>query len=376
MSSPSADDHTFDILLAAAIKFANYDTREPVWYGPWNLVQQFMFRHISDSEIVTVTYPQFTVDRYYNPHALVDEDDDSYAEFLDDDIPEAGSDPVQSSLDVFGGPVETVAADHMNIDDPGQGYTLGPLRSPSYLRHLPSSPDSPLQLVRSNAPTPSTTAMVRRVETEHSPSPGAVRAKYLAEALAAHLLERFCRIPDSTEIAHQRWKGGKSRFLLFVEVKPKREMMETDTIYHRKLQFLFNRVTKQTRDQASFAFSNPENTESKALGVIIAIGACWTYVEYHKSDFPPSPQGSAKDDSDYDDKSSPQLSRRKGKSVVPFVAKPAPSLAEKFHGREWLDLQDKQGWSKIALIAVANRVKELQIDFWKEAEARRKALAL
>ncbi|KAF8055805.1 hypothetical protein FPV67DRAFT_1679418 [Lyophyllum atratum] len=239
-----------DLKLAAA---ANWDHREAPWYGIWGRVldkmifdQDFCTNLMGDRDLrTTVTYSQFPLVRGID---TVD---------MEDDRPVYGS----SNDDVF-----------------------SPL---SYGRdsNAPSPPDlrtrrKDIDIMNYGSPLPSTPPPAIRntwsPESSHpmTPSPNLPRKP-----------KRSKRIPDFAELLHI-YDGDKDIWqkylLMLVENKPKpaeREGLEGP----RETNFVH--VLVQTEEQVTHAFQCEDHVHIDTIGVIVALGQRWRYVEYDRRNF-------------------------------------------------------------------------------------------
>jgi len=146
---------------------------------------------------------------------------------------------------------------------------------------------------RSGAPSPE----IFRGSRDKLPS---TPPKIPAEPHIPRMLKRSTRIPDFVQLLYMLMlnRNGtvvspikyRRRVILLVEIKK---------AVLRPSVRAFADVLPQTDQQARHALHTSPDTQ--ILGVIIALGACWTYVEYHRTRLQPSPSLSEKKDPTYKD---------------------------------------------------------------------------
>jgi hypothetical protein len=161
--------------------------------------------------------------------------------------------------------------------------------------------------------------------------------------------QRTTRIPDFIQLLYQIRCNPDgtipspieytSRIILLVEIK---RSTLNPTVK------LFADILYQADHQARHTFHTSPNTDG--LGVILAIGPFWTYVEYHRTDLRPSPSLSEKKDLTYEDNTPPPR-----KSFM----KEYPPFAAHIHstGHSSLCLETEE--SKKGLLIVRKRLREL-----------------
>lgn len=229
--------------LHIAIADAGLDRREPPWYGPWNIVlRDFIFLSFCQPPYMTITYPQFPVSKYVDANDADDEDDE----------------------------FEIKSDDEDNYDECMQ-----------LSQSLPGTP-------RSAAPSPDVIRGSRslllatppRIHDNPPRSCPKIRTTRIPD-FVQRLFTIACNSDGTSGIQ-------SSRIILLVEIKKSTQIPE---MVH------FSSILKQTDHQARHTFcSSPEIQE---LGVILAIGPFWKYVEYNRQDFRQSPSFSEKKDATY-----------------------------------------------------------------------------
>ncbi|KAF8161696.1 hypothetical protein B0H34DRAFT_702167 [Crassisporium funariophilum] len=246
-----------DLKFRVALGTALADNREAPWYGVWNWVlTKVIFEDLcSDSggKSTTVTYPQYPlthdIDTYEDgpptqPSPSVDEDD-----FMSD-AANTPSTPPTSSDRASGAPSPP---DWIKRRTGVDITSYSPEAPPARHAHLHRM-SSPASL---DDPSP-TSAM--------ADSPSLPRKS-----------KRSTRIPDFAEILHE-YVGDTLRkhILLLVENKKspsfKGQRIEADD---------FLDVVGQTVEQVTHTFLSSDNAHINTIGVIVALGHYWKYVEYH-----------------------------------------------------------------------------------------------
>jgi hypothetical protein len=254
-----APNSTIDWQLNIAIADAAGDLREAPWYGPWNIVLvEFMFRNFCPSPFVTITYPQFPVTHdadTFNP------EDDSYDDDDDDDEDEDDEDDIV-----------------MRYSAPSPEVFKGSRQD------LPQTPPNPDSLPFQPLQTP----------------PESKSMSYKPQK------KRSTRIPDFVQLIYKVARTANTiddpphftkRILLLVEIKRKVLSFQP---------WSFVEVFPQTDQQARRAFAAFSDTST--IGVIIALGDCWTYREYHRNEIEASPSRSEQEDSTFVLSSPPVMS--------------------------------------------------------------------
>jgi hypothetical protein len=256
--------------LHIAIARAMTDSREAPWYAAWNIVlKDFLFASFCPEPFFTITYPQFPVSNTADTYDLRDEllpDLDSDNEESDDD---------QELIDLTSQPPSSPP--HSTME-----HTAAP--SPESSRRSSSS-EARRAFQRNSAPSPESLSSSRAPLSR----PRIKRSTRIPDF--AQLVYRLCINPDNTvncpvELDH--------RIILLVENKPR---LDSPTEAN------FTAVLGQTDEQARHAFASFPNLTT--LGVIIAVGPYWTYVEYDSADIPPSRSKSEQKDPTYMDTTPP-----------------------------------------------------------------------
>lgn len=236
--------------LHVAIADASLDHREAPWYGPRNIVlRDFIFRSFCPRPFLTITYPQFPVSK----HVDIDDADDDDEEF-------------EFGTDYYG-----------DNDDNGMQMSQSP------------------PTLRSSAPSPE---MIRGSRSRLLATPPRIPAS----PPSSRQKIRTTRIPDFVQQLYRVKINNNgtispiqfdSRIILLVEIK---KNIRNPTMVH------FAKIMEQTDHQSRHAFFT---SQSKRLGVILAIGPFWRYVEYYREDLRPSPSLSEKKDTTYENTPTP-----------------------------------------------------------------------
>lgn len=259
--------------LHLAIADALGDSREAPWYGAWNIVlKDILFESFCLLPLLTVTCPQFPLSKNidtYNPedNKIIDDDDSDDDE---DDDHDEGSNQMSSS--------------------PQHTRILGQHSTPSPESYRSSS--SP-QAYRGPAYPPVRYSVPSPESYRGSSSPQASR-----DRSSHRRKKRSTRIPDFAQLLYTLNVNRDhtislpviihNRIILLVENKANKE---TPTILD------FSPIMHQTDEQARCAFAMFPNVS--ILGVILAIGPYWTYVEYDSANNRPSPSRSELHDATY-----------------------------------------------------------------------------
>jgi len=224
--------------LHLSILSADNDTREAPWYAAWNLVLQQIFANFCQPPYLTVTYPQFLVSRHIDTYHPSDDIIDGEGDSGDED------------------------------DDDGESYQI--TLSPS--QHPQTTPPNRNHLLRSGAPS---LELYRHPSLQLLDTPPAPWAnKHSPHG------KKSTQIPDFAQLLYQIEANSDGTVplpikyqilgpLLIVEVKK-------CTIQPTALSFMD--ILLQTDRQAHRVFTTFPHM--RKLGVIIAIGAYWTYFEY------------------------------------------------------------------------------------------------
>ncbi|KAF8166023.1 hypothetical protein B0H34DRAFT_260241 [Crassisporium funariophilum] len=260
-----------DLKFRVALGTALADNREAPWYGVWNWVlTKVIFEDLcSDSggKSTTVTYPQYPlthdIDTYEDgsptqPSPSVDED------VFMSDAANTPSTPPTSSDRASGAP-----------SPPDWIQRRTEVDITSYSPEAPSTPSPP---PRSNSDSPARHAHLYRMSSPASlddPSPTSAMADSPSSPRKSR---RSTRIPDFAEILHE-YVGDilRKHILLLVENKKspsfKGQQIEEDD---------FVKVVRQTVEQVTHTFLSSDNAHINTIGVIVALGHYWKYVEYHR----------------------------------------------------------------------------------------------
>ena len=240
-----------DWALALSIAEASQDSREAPWYGPWNMILHYLFQGVPpDKGWFTVTYPQFPVDKYI-------------------DTAEEESDEDQAGLYAL------LLIKYLLINSISQakGFRRSAAPSPEVLKQYPGPPQTPPKFpspIRVPAPP-------RQMRSTRIPD------------FAQLLFKMTVNLPGHTVDIPLRYLVGP---LLLVGIK------RAD----RSCQFFdFTEVFEQTIHQARHAFASFPKVN--IIGVITALGDCWTYGEYDRRNFSPSPTRSEYSDPTFVDSS-------------------------------------------------------------------------
>lgn len=278
--------------LHISIAEAQSDTREAPWYGPWDIVlRDFLFSSFCKPPYFAITYPQFPVSKHIDTDNADDYDDDCDDGYDDDD------NDVQMS----------------------QSPNRSAAPSPEIFRGSRSLlPPTPPKISPKSPPFP-------------PPKQRTTRIPDFIEMLYAIELNPNGTIPIPIQYA--------SQIILLVEIKK--------STLHPSVK-LFADIIHQTDHQARHAFYTSPDTN--ILGIIIAVGPFWRYVEYHRVDLRPSPSLSEKKDSTYGD-STPPPRVLSMKEYEPFHMHIAST------GRPYLLLETED--SKMGLLIVHKRIQEL-----------------
>ncbi|KAF8149184.1 hypothetical protein B0H34DRAFT_802687 [Crassisporium funariophilum] len=207
----------------AAFATANGDRREAPWYGVWNWVLENVIFDDFGAELIGERVRTTVTYPQYPLTQGIDTNEDDYDAFM--------SPP--STPPLIGTENPTLPAHH----HPRSSFARPPSTSWATASLLP-----PLNLIAGPSPPPQP--------------------------------KRSTQIPDFAEILHE-FVDGKLRkhLLLIVENKPKPSA-------HRPSSFL--QVLRQTKEQATHALLSGENAHVEIIGVIVALGQHWQYVEYHR----------------------------------------------------------------------------------------------
>jgi hypothetical protein len=287
-------------VLHLAIAEALGDSREAPWYGAWNIVlKDIIFESFCLPPLLTVTCPQFPLSKNIDTHDLeddkiVDEDDSDDDEWDDDDDDDEESNQMTSS--------------------PQHTRILGQHSTPSPESYQSSS--SP-QAYRAPAYTP-----VRY----SAPSPESHRGSSSRQASqdrsSQRRKKRSTRIPDFAQLVYKLNINHdqtitlpviiQNSVILLVENKANKE---TPTMLD------FGPIMRQTDQQTRRAFAMFPNVS--VLGVILAIGPYWTYLEYDSANARPSPSKSELRDATYME-ITPPPTESPGRFYAPIAALFAP----------------------------------------------------
>ena len=259
-------------VLTLAILHASNDPQEAPWYGPWNIVLEDMFRNFCPATFYTATYPQFPLVKDTD---IVDSEEEESDNEMDD---QARLYPLLIKYQLINSVLQMKRYRRSAAPSPDSplsfkshrsGLSQIPpinsvLQAKNYRRSAAPAADSP-EAYRSGLP-----------QTPPKLSPSSIRTKK----------RRSVRIPDFAQLLF-RIRINKSDgtlldyrtgVLLLVEIKKAKTSCQ---IYD------FVQVLLQTNQQARHAFASYPGVD--ALGMVVALGDCWTYREYLRSDMKPSP---------------------------------------------------------------------------------------
>ncbi|KAG6908615.1 hypothetical protein DXG01_003940 [Tephrocybe rancida] len=245
--------------FAAAYYTAIHDSREAPWYGlyAWVLANVLFLKLCGHSTTqTTVTYAQyplrFGIDTEGSDDLPLSSDDEDDVTILDEGRTGNPRTSIPPSM-------QTATVDHImgSASSPVTPERL-PVRRAS---GAPSPPDSYIrlgdQLANYNEP-----------ETPPPPRPSTA---------PRNVIKRLTRIPDFVQLLHTRLRPHEftKHALMLVEIKKRRLQRDDDS-----LMLDFVGVLKQTQLQAMHAFLSDPLVDT--VGVIVAIGECWQYVEYDR----------------------------------------------------------------------------------------------
>ena len=243
MSDTLASMSPYDWLLKLAVLQASNDPREAPWYGPWNIVLKDMFQDFCPKkrEFITATYPQSPLVK--DIETVVS---DSEEESSDEEMPEAGVYPL---------PLIKYLLTRINS-------ILQVKDSRRSAAHIPESSKSHRDF-RSGPPRLSPSLKKpRQRRSVHIPD-------------FVQLLYKINVNEDGTIDDPLLYRTG---ILLMVEIRKA-------SAFCQKFEILS--VLDQTDEQAQHAFASFPRVN--VFGLIIAVGDCWTYREYHREHLRPSP---------------------------------------------------------------------------------------
>ncbi|KAF8231473.1 hypothetical protein L208DRAFT_1398803 [Tricholoma matsutake] len=246
---------------------ADDDTREAPWYAAWDLVlRDQIFANFCQPPYFTVTYPQFPVSRHIDTYHLADD-------IIDD---EGGSD---------------------DDEDDGGGscrMTLSPFQ------HSQTTPPNRNRLLRPGAPSPEAS---RRPSTQLLDTPPAPWANNPSPPG-----KKSTRIPDFAQLLYEVRMNSDGTVPRPIEYRilSLSLIVEVKKCTNRPTAVSFTDILPQTDQQARRVFITFPSM--RKLGVIIAIGAYWTYFEYDRDDVRPSPSRSEQKDTTFMEDPSPPSS--------------------------------------------------------------------
>ncbi|KAI0061455.1 hypothetical protein BV25DRAFT_758188 [Artomyces pyxidatus] len=248
------------------------------------------------------------------------------------------------------------------------GDTASITESPAVLATLTESPG----FVFSAAPMQGISALTSSMnKSPHTPP-----RRQLDPLPRDRQLRRSTRIPDFAQVAHELACTGDStdtplnilrtRIVLLAEVKA--PLLPKYRQNNRRIEQVFMNAYTQTLEQAQWAFADDQTLS--VIGVLLCVGARWSYIEHNRQDLGPVTTDSERKDPTWEPPSG-ALSYGSATSMppsppspIPGVALVAPFLHEIFGGAEWLELQDAEGRSKKAFSVIIEHLKERHEDLW------------
>jgi hypothetical protein len=238
--------------LYFAISEATADYREAPWYGPWNTVLQDLFQGFCLKGYATVTYPQFPISKdidTFNPEDEGSDDDDYQAGH--------GCSPLHSQIPAnkWNQQMKSPARSTVPSPEVYKGFRKELLQIPP--KHSPTKTEGKLKKKLSTR-IPDFVQLIFRIRV-HNPN-------YTLDDPPIHM----------------------TCVLLLVEIK---RALESCQIWD------FHNVLDQTDQQARRTFA--AYPEVNTLGLIIALGNCWTYREYSRELMRSSPTRSEAADPTY-----------------------------------------------------------------------------
>ncbi|KAI0061449.1 hypothetical protein BV25DRAFT_1916820 [Artomyces pyxidatus] len=338
--------------LKVSIDAIGNDTREAPWYGPWNIVlRDFLFLGTHTAHAISITHPQYPVDRRVD---TIDPDADIEVNTLAQML---------LSLDM------RRDEDRGSLGGDTSSVTESPVIVTESVAHLAKPPS----FVSSAAPTQSIPILASSVDmSPHTPP----RQPADPQKQEPTMSKCSTRIPDFAQVAHELACTGdftniplqilRTRVDLLTEVKAPPPPRYRGS--HLRTGRIFLNAQMQTRQQAQWAFADDETLT--VIGVLLCVGAKWTYIEYTRTDLGPvateserkdptwvPPSGALSDGSDVSAAPSPPAATEYGDLTAGF-------LHDIFGGADWLELQDAEGRSKKAFSKIIERLQEQHEDLW------------
>jgi hypothetical protein len=249
--------------------------------------------------LLTVTYPQFplskTIDTHYAEDDILDDedtDDEDEGGRDDDDYDRMAQSPSPPHH-----PTMPHALGRYSIPSP-ESYPQA-RRGPSH-GGIAQSPSSPL---RYSAPSPESYRGSSSSHADQGPIPPCKKCSTCIPDFV-QLVYKLAVKPDHKI---DRPVLIQNRIVLLVENKA--DMVDPTLVD-------FNCITRQTDQQARRAFVLFPNVDT--LGVILAIGPYWTYIEYDSANARPSPSKSEQNDPTYMDRT-PSPANTPGRFYEPVL---------------------------------------------------------
>ncbi|KAF8055002.1 hypothetical protein FPV67DRAFT_1681023 [Lyophyllum atratum] len=335
-----------DFDFRVAYDTADDDHREAPWYGVWCWVLENVIfdrdfcRELTGGRTRTTrVYPQFPLTRDID----VNEDEDSYEVSVNDQSSGATNQDLAPSTPTPYSRSRSAPSPEDRANRTNQHSLVG---------------YSPTMLV-----TPSPPPTHRNAQPEQI-SPQA-QSSIASSPPRRFKTKRSTRIPDFTELLHEYKSGNLQKHILLL-VENKAKPIESEVAEP----FRFNEVLEQTEDQVWHAFRCHDHDDVDIIGVIVALGPHWRYVEYHRDVVLRNNRGPAgrfwsdgpyteEEQSDVDDSDEePETDSEEDQSDVDRSYRD-PNAVAMYYDRVLACCSLKTDESNVALYAVRERIQAL-----------------